>query len=233
MSWNNDNSFVRAIQSQIIAKRLAEECKRNGCKDVEELINKQNEKIENCFQKFAEDNNSDRAFFIKNNDVVCSADVSNIKCEPTKVSDVMQEIGNKFSMSFEIEEPSVADLLKKTLEEDTITSYYEHIKYQTDVTLEEFKELIYKISSVSGRSVSTIIEFLDRQGKDCVILQEPKEFKEFPIIKISEDFKPDDILIKQKYIQPLYRERLHSKDVVVFRNKFRIRNRPNSGHKFK
>ena len=230
MSWNNDNSFVRAIQSQIIAKRLAEECKRNGCKNVEELINKKNEKIENCFQKFAEDNNSGRAFFIKDNDVVCSADVSNVKCEPTKVSDVMQEIGNKFSMSFEIEDSSAVDLFQKTLEEDSITSYYEHIKYQTDVTLEEFKELIYKISSISGKSVSSIIEFLDRQTRDRTVLQ---EFKEFPIIKISEDLKSDDILIKQKYSQPLYRERLHPKDVVVFRNKCRIRNRPNSGHKFK
>lgn len=37
-------------------------------------------------------------------------------------------------------------------------------------------------------------------------------------------------LIRSKTI---YRERLHPKNVVVTRNKCRIRNRPNSGHKFK
>ena len=233
MSWNNDNSFARAIQSQIMAEHLSEECNRNGCKDVEELVNKQNDQLENSFKKFTENNNSGRAFFIKDDDVVCTADVSNVEYEPTKVSDVMQEIGNKFSMSFQIEEPSIVDLFQKTLEEDTITSYYEHIKYQTDVTLEEFKELIYKIAAVSGRSVSVIIEFLYKQSKDSDIFQEVKEFKEFPIIRISEDFKQDDILIKHKYSQPLYRERLHPKNVVVTRSKCRIRNRPNSGHKFK
>ena len=59
-------------------------------------------------------------------------------------------------------------------------------------------------------------------------LQELREFH----IKVIKDFKPDDILIKLKYSQPPYRERLHSKDVVFFRI-CRIRNRQNSGHGFK
>ena len=37
---------------------------------------------------------------------------------------------------------------------------------------------------------------------------------------------------KRKYSQPIYRERMHPKNVVVFR-RCRIRNRPNSGHGFK
>ena len=59
-------------------------------------------------------------------------------------------------------------------------------------------------------------------------LQELREFH----IKVIKDVKPDDILIKRKYSQPIYRERMHPKNVVVFR-KCRIRNRPNSGHGFK
>ena len=49
---------------------------------------------------------------------------------------------------------------------------------------------------------------------------------------IEDDLKSDDIIIKQKYSQPPYRERMHPKDVVVF-SRCRIRNRPNSGHSFK
>ena len=48
---------------------------------------------------------------------------------------------------------------------------------------------------------------------------------------IEDDLKSDDIIIKQKYSQPPYRERMHPKDVVVF-HRCRIRNRPNSGHGF-
>ena len=58
-----------------------------------------------------------------------------------------------------------------------------------------------------------------------------EKLREFHIKRI-EYLKPDYILVKQKYSQPPYLERLHPKDVVVFR-KCRIRNRPNSGHGFK
>lgn len=51
-------------------------------------------------------------------------------------------------------------------------------------------------------------------------------------VKRIEDLKTDDIIIKQKYSQPPYRERLHSKNVDVF-SRCRIRNRPNYGHGFK
>jgi len=59
-------------------------------------------------------------------------------------------------------------------------------------------------------------------------LQELREFH----IKVIKDVKPDGILVKRKYSQPPYRERMHPKNVVVFR-RCRIRNRPNSGHGFK
>ena len=49
---------------------------------------------------------------------------------------------------------------------------------------------------------------------------------------IEDGIKPDDIIIKQKYSQPPYVEKLHSKKVVTFR-RCRIRNSPNSGHSFK
>lgn len=58
-----------------------------------------------------------------------------------------------------------------------------------------------------------------------------EKLREFHFKSIK-DLKTDDIIIKQKYSQPIYRERLHPKDVVVFR-KCRIRNRPNSRHGFK
>ena len=49
---------------------------------------------------------------------------------------------------------------------------------------------------------------------------------------IGDGLKPDDIIIKQKYSKLPYAGKLHSKKVVTYR-RCRIRNRPNSGHRFK
>lgn len=49
---------------------------------------------------------------------------------------------------------------------------------------------------------------------------------------IEDGLNPDDIIIKQKYSQQPYVEKLHPKKVVTFRRCI-IRNRPNSGHGFK
>ena len=58
-----------------------------------------------------------------------------------------------------------------------------------------------------------------------------EKFREFHFKKID-GLKPDDIIIKQKYSQPPYVEKLHPKNIITFR-RCRIRNRPNSGHRFK
>ena len=93
------------------------------------------------------------------------------------------------------------------------------------------------IATTLGDSVVNITQKIQELSISFEIEVKPnmeeaiEKLREFHFNKIK-DLKSDDVIIKQKYSQPPYRERLHPKDVVAF-HRCRIRNRPNSGHGFK
>lgn len=94
--------------------------------------------------------------------------------------------------------------------------------------------ILSDITTSLGESVTNITQEIQELSTSFEIEVKPnmaESIEKLKEINIIEDFKPQKIE-KLKYSQPPYRERLHSKNVVVFR-RCRIRNRPNSGHGFK
>ena len=96
---------------------------------------------------------------------------------------------------------------------------------------------ISEIATALGESAEKVTKHIQELSVsfEIEVKQNDKEsfekFRGFHFKKID-GLKPDDITINQKYSQPPYVEKLHSKKVVTFR-RCRIRNRPNSGHRFK
>ena len=98
-------------------------------------------------------------------------------------------------------------------------------------------DIAYGSATALGESVDKVTQQIQELSTSFEIEVKPnmaeaiEKLRELHIKRI-EYLNPDDILVKQKYSQPPYVEKLHSKKVVTYR-RCRIRNRPNSGHGFK